>query len=954
MAISRPRTAALTLGLLLILAPAFASAQTNLGTFRGKVADEQGGVVPGATVTARQVQTNVTRNSVTDSNGQYFIPNLPAGSYELTVELAGFGTARQSELVLRVGLEATVNFVLKLAAVQESVTVSAQATLVETQHTVGLNIDTKQLDALPTFNRNFSDLAQLTPGVTSTGSGSMGFSASGQAQYQNNVFVDGGTNAMQFYGIQADTFPQDWIQEFEVMTNGFSAEFGNASGAVLNVITRSGTNEIHGRAYGFFQNASLNSPPYSGHYTNGAPEFLASTPLYDQYRVGGYTGGPLVKNKAFFFVGFEDLDNSATSTLSISDYWRARGVQSVIPTGYTIRPILLKADWNINDRNRLSVRHDRTNQTLQNCSGQLGVGCNNSPLWTLESRGIYSGPIWSAIGSLTSSFGNRAFNEARVYYGVNKVSIASNLAGKGGQVLLQDTANLGLYSEKTYPGAHFGTGSLGGLEGETNLYFIDNFSYVAGRHQLKIGGQVSRPKFFMDIDASQHGRWNFSTDRAFDINDPSSYPFMYTLTLGIATDIESNWNAAAYVQDTWKAREDLTLNLGVRWDADTSVTNGNQFVDGYNQRFVAAYGGAPPIQKIKASLHDVSPRMGLVWVPAADRRTTVRLSGGTFYDQNHYNYSDILLNQTLLNEGRYVFNANDNSLNPFFNPADPNGSRVVLRAFLASNFPNSPNLAAVGKLPQVANGLDPNFRSPYTLQITGGMTHQFASNIYVQADYVASRGKDQIIQQQTNLQLVNGLYVTNDPRYSQFTLYQNIGWTRYDALQTRVQHTGSRLRLGVSYTLAKTTSDVTANGPSGGLATNPFDLSIDVGPANNDRRHNVSLDGSYNLPLDIQASGLFHYGSPLPWSVTSVTVVRARPEPRNNRRGDDFKQTDIRLSKAFKLRGHLTATGFWEAFNVFNNDNFYNFQASLQSSAFGLPQSEFSKRAQQFGFRLDF
>ena len=432
-------------------------------------------------------------------------------------------------------------------------------------------------------------------------------------------------------------------------------------------------------------------------------------------------------------------------------------------------------------------------------------------------------------------------------------------------------------TRKTYPGAHFGTGSLGGLEGETNLYFINNSSSIAGRHQLKIGAQVSRPKFFMDIDASQHGRWNFSTDRAFDKSDPTSYPFMYTLTLGIATDIESHWNGAAYFQDTWRVRDDLTLNLGVRWDADTSVTNGNQFVDGYNQRIVSTYGGTAPIQKVNASLHDISPRVGLVWVPAANRRTTARLSGGSFYDQNHYNYSDILLNQTLLNRGRYVFNANDNSLNPFFNPADVTGSRDVLRAYLASNFPNSPNLGAVGALPQVANGLDPDFRSPYTVQLTGGVTQQFASTFYVQADYVASRGKDQIIQRQTNLQLVNGIAVTTDPRYSQFTLYQNIGWTKYDALQTRVQHTGSRQRLGVSYTLAKTTSNVTANGPSGGLTTNPFDLTVDVGPANNDRRHNLSIDGAYSLPFDIQASGIFRYGSALPWSVSSVTVsVRAR------------------------------------------------------------------------------
>src|SRR5258707_144275 len=144
--INRPRLATLTWLLLLLLAPASASAQTNLGTFRGKVADEQGGALPGASVTALQVQTNLTPTSVTDAIGQYFIPNLPAGSYELTVELSGFSPSRQAGLVVRVGQESTVDLVLKLAGVQESVTVSAQAALVETQHTIGLTIDTKQVD----------------------------------------------------------------------------------------------------------------------------------------------------------------------------------------------------------------------------------------------------------------------------------------------------------------------------------------------------------------------------------------------------------------------------------------------------------------------------------------------------------------------------------------------------------------------------------------------------------------------------------------------------------------------------------------------------------------------------------------------------------------------------------------------------------------------------------------
>ena len=946
---------ALSAALLLSAIPALA--QTIVSTLRGRVTDPQGAVVVGATVTARQIDTNLTRISHSDSLGQYLIANLPAGSYEVNVEQSGFNSEKQSNLVLRVGEESTVDLVLKVAGVQQSVTVTAEAAIVETQHTVGMNISTKQVDDLPTFNRSFSDLAQLSPGVNSTGSGSMGFSAAGQNQYQNNVFVDGGTNAMQFYGTMADTFPQDWIQEFQVMTNGFSAEFGHASGGVLNVITRSGGNAFHGRAYGFFQNASLNSPPYAGRFTNGQPLFLANTPPYRQYRVGGYLGGPVIKDKLFFFTGFENLDNSATGTLAVSQYWINQGVQSVIPEGYTLRPVLVKGDWNISDNNRLSIRHDRTNQELHNCSGQIGQGCDNQPLWTLESRGIYTGPIWSVVAALTSSFGNRAFNEARMYYGVNKVSIFSNLAGDklGGAALLADTAHLGLYSEKTYPGAHFGSGSLGGLEGETNLYFTDNFSYIIGRHQLKFGGELSRPKMFMDIDASQHGRWNFSVDRVFNINDPSSYPFQYLITLGIPQDIEAHWNGAAYVQDTWKVRDNLTLNLGVRWEMDNTVTTGNQFVDGYNQRIISGYGGGPVVSKINPALHDISPRLGMVWLPTADHRTTVRISGGIFYDQNHFNYADILLNQTLLNRGRYLFNANNSSQNPFYDSTDPTGSAAKLRAYLASNFPNTPDLSKIGLLQQSANGIDRNFRTPYSMQLAVGGTHQFASNLYVQADYVTSHGRDMVINRQTNLQLVNGNFVTNDPRFSQITFYQNIGWTQYNAMQTRMQYNhGSRLQLGLSYTLARTTSNTLANGIGGGLATNPYNLSIDDGPSDQDRRHNLTFNGLYTLPHGIQLSGLFRYGSELPWTVTSVTFIYTRVEPRNSRRGHDYRDADVRLSKVFRIRERFTATVFWEVFNLFNYDNFYNYQGSLQSSSFGNPQSEFPKRAQQGGFRFEF
>jgi hypothetical protein len=942
----------LVMSMFIITASGFA--QTSLATLRGRAIDQQGGVLPGATVTVRHVETNTTRTSVTEATGQYFLPSLPAGTYELTVELSGFATAKRSNVVLRVGQEAEIDIVLGVGTIQETVTVSGQAALVETQHVVGAFIDAARVENLPTVNRNFADLAQLAPGVSSTGGSSMGFSAAGQHQYQNNVFVDGATNAMQFYGTQAESFPQDWIQEFQVMTNGFSAEFGNASGAVLNVITRSGTNTVQGRAYGFFQNGRFNTPPYSGHFTNDVPVFLDTTPPYNQRRIGGYLGGPIVANKLFYFAGVESLDNSATTSLSISDYWRAQGVASIIPTSNTRRPFIVKTDWNISPNNRLSLRHDRTIQQDTNCSGQGGDGCNSSPNWALEKRATFDGPLWSALANWTSTISNRAFNEARLHYGVNKLIITSNIAGKYGDALISDIAHRGLYSEKIYPGAAFGSSVTGGLEGETNLYFSDSFTLVKGQHQFKIGGQLAQVTMYMDIDGSQKARWGFISDRVFNINDPASYPTTLSLAIGTAKDIEGHLNGGLFVQDTWQVRNNLTLNLGLRYDVDNSIVTGNQFVDAYNQRFVTAFGGPPPLTQVQRDLNNVAPRLGLVWLPTSDRRTTIRGSGGIFYDQSHFNYNDVYINQTLLAIRRYSFNSNDSTTNPFFNAADPAGSATKLRAFLAQNFPDWPDFSQLGSGGQFISRMAPDFRIPYTIQVTGGLTHELRSNVYIQADYVHSTGKDAVLSRNVNVQLVGGRFVTIDPRFGGFTEFENRGWIDYDALQTRAEYRGSKLRLGGSYTLSKTFSNTLATGVGGGAATNPLDLSIDEGPANEDRRHNLVFDGSYVLPLDFQVAAIWRYSSPLPFSVTSSTVVFARPEPRGSRRGDDYKSLNLRLSKMFKLGGRITATGFWEAFNVMNTDNFTSYQGSLQSTQFGQPQVEFPRRQQQFGFKLDF
>ena len=243
-----------------------ARAQTSFGALSGKVTDEQGGFLPGATIVVRQVDTNTTRSGVTDPRGQYSLPNLPAGRYTLTAELQGFAPAKR-EFVLRVGQEASLDITLTISAVAETVLVSGLSELVETQATVGSLIDRQAIDNLPTLNRDFAELAKLAPGVTSTGQSSMGFSASGQRQFQNNVFVDGATNAMQFYGTQAESYPQDWVQEFQVMTSMYDAEFGRASGAIVNAVTKTGTNDFKGVLFGSFARNRLTARDFlAGHH----------------------------------------------------------------------------------------------------------------------------------------------------------------------------------------------------------------------------------------------------------------------------------------------------------------------------------------------------------------------------------------------------------------------------------------------------------------------------------------------------------------------------------------------------------------------------------------------------------------------------------------------------------------------------------------------------------------
>jgi outer membrane receptor protein involved in Fe transport len=946
-------------------------AQTTLATLRGTVLDEQGGALPGATVTVRQVDTNTVQIGVTGPQGQYFLPNLRPGRYELTSEVQGFASTRQ-ELELRVGQDLTVNLTMKLSGVAEAVEVVGQSIAVETQSTLATVVSNKQIDDLPTIARNFSALATLAPGTTpsnATGTGQgTGVSMSGQRPFTNGIVVDGASNQMQFYGRQANDFPQDWIQEFQVLTNGFTAEFGQAAGGVLNVMTRSGSNTIHGRMYGFFRDAAFDSPPFAGQFdANQNPVFLSETPPFDQQRFGGFVGGPLLKNKVFYFGGIERVRLNASEVLGISNYWRQFVNDTIIPTGQRSTVGLVKVDLNVDTNNRGYIRYTNTRKRDFNVPGTSPGSLG--PLNTLESRQTFGGPLWNVLGNWTTTLSNRAFNEARATYGINKPWILSNLAGETGGAALLEAAGYNLttgnpsgkFASISYPGATFGATSFTGLEGEGNLFLVDNFSMIVGNHQFKVGAQITRSRMFMDVEASHKGRWSFTQDRMFDINDPSTYPSSFSGNIGTGVAYPVAWNPSFYAQDTWQPTNNLTFNLGFRYDLDNTPTTVNPYVDPYTERIVARLGGAPPLQKSVADKNNFAPRVGVVWVPTADRKMTVRGSFGLYYDQNHWNFTDIYLNETLLALRRITLNANTQANNPFWTPANTAIGIAQMRAFLATNYPGYPDLSGLPYPQETILGVAPDYKIPYATTTAVGMTREVGDWLSLRADYVYTRTHDPSIGPDTNWNRnAAGMYSRADPRYGNITLVTNGGFIEYNGLVTRAELRASgNARAGLSYTLSKSTSNMSTGLSTGGV-TNPFDLDEDLGPDDNDRRHNLVIDGSYLVPrIDLQASGIISYRSALPYSVSTSFQLDPdpfsdRPEPRNSRRGDREKNFDLRVSKIFRFGARYSATAFWEMFNVFNTDNFLRYQGSLQSSAFGLPLTEAPKRRQQLGFRVDF
>jgi hypothetical protein len=875
---------------------------------QGRVRDESGAAVPRATVHVASQATGLLRETSADPEGRYLIFDLPSGEYEVRADFAGFSPDIRPAVRLHVGTTVTLDLMVRVQTLSESVSVRAAEALPETStHTLARTIRTEELDTLPVIDRNFNHLATLVPGVTNTGVYG-GVDIDGSRDFQNAYLVDGLSAERQNIGNQRVPYAQDWIDEFQVLTSGANAEFGGAAGGVINAVTRSGSNRLSGRAYGFFRDDALDAMP---------PLVTRKPPLSEQ-RLGVMTGGPIVKDRAFYFGGLERL-NSSSSSVVTSSFPAANGI---VPSTSDQTLFLVKTDLGLTNVQRLRGRY--ISQRLRGTNQSVGGTSTEEHGQSLATDGNDVAAGWSWVSSHDS------VTELRGGWSRSTPTSGCNYAA---------THPSGWF-ELSYPGAQFGCPVNFGRIGEDQAQIVGNFTWARGPHNVKIGGQWSGTTSSGDFRNVRDGRYSFATDVPFSLDNPASYPLAFVIIEGpTAWDVPSG-AAGLFLQDAWRVADDVTVDLGIRYDVDGALTALNDTLRGT---------GRPPID---GDLNNVAPRAGVAWTPFEDRRTLVRGAAGLYYDQNHNNVASVLLLNNILVDRVVSINANSPLLNPLW--PDIAGARQLLAGAVAQG--QIPDLSGLGPLPVATNDIDRGLQVPATVQGSVGLVRQVAARVTASADVVFARGFDEYVIRNVNLD-PNTLRPI-DPAHSVISSFGNGGWSRYRALQLQLTADGASYHVRASETLASTRSNTNAT-LSSGVATNPFDYREDEGPADNDVRNAVSANGWVRLPWGLEASGIFSYRSALPFSATTTKrrpdgkPFGYRPEPRNSRRGDSDVSLDLRLVERIGLGGGRSASLVAEAFNVTNASNYTQYIGDIASTLFGHPTLAGPPRRVELGFRFD-
>lgn len=915
------------------LREAFAQQNITSATLSGRVTDANEAAIGGARVTVTNTGKNLVWTTQTGADGRFRFSFLPAGTYRLKVEQAGFASLEES-LSLNLGQTVDVPLRLTLAAIVGSVNITSDVPLVEAARTqVSETIQPREIDSLPLNGRNYLDLALLAPGVSRTNTGSnqrfaetsavpgTGISIAGQRNLNNSFIIDGLSANDDAAGLAGTFYSQEVIREFQVVTSGGIAEFGRASGGVVNIVTQSGDNGFRGRAYGFLRNQRLDARH---------PLASKKDPL-TQGQYGASFGGPLRRDSTFFFTNFEQTRRNDVSIITLAPadaavineqlnrtgYAGSRVVSGEVPGGYDVTNLFARLDHRLNGSNLLTARYSLYDISSINSRtvGGLNDVSRGTNLETLDQ---------TLAASLVTTLSPGSMNETRIQLTRSRLRAPVN-DEIGPAVNIQGAAS-------------FGTATFSPLARATDLLeLVDNVTASRGRHSLKGGVDFLYNRVDILFPGALQGVYTFSSLPNF----LAGRYVTFQQAFGAPHQFQSNPNLGLFLQDEWRPLDSLTLNAGLRYDV--------QWLP----------------QPVETDTNNLAPRIGIAYAPG-DRKTVFRASFGIYFD-------------------RIPLRAISNALQ-----RDGIKYRVAVLSFGQAGAPAFPN--ALPEFPPnlltSITTMDPEIENSYSRQASLQIERELGAATSVSVSYLHLRGLNIIMSRNVNVPTLSAaeaarLGIPNlgrpDPRYANISRFESSGSSYYDGLTVSLNRRAARWSsVRFSYTYSKAIDD--AGNFFFSTPQNNFDIRDDRGLSDNDQRHRLTLSGTLEAPAGssdavgfrrlmrgLRLSYIFSYSSRLPFNIqtgtdrNSDTTVNDRPAGvgRNTGRGFDFASLDLRLSRSFLFNERFQLEAIVEAFNVLNRANlqlpnniFGAGETALPS--FGQPTAAGDPRQIQLGLRLSF
>jgi carboxypeptidase family protein len=942
---------------LALTAPAIAQSQAANGAIEGTITDTSGGVLPGVTMTITNVETGAGRSVVTNEKGLYRAPLLPLGTYRVVAELPGFKKFEQTGVKLSVGETAVVNATLSVGAVNETISVSATdvPALDVARIDIGHTMTDLEVHNLPLVARNPYNFALVQPGVTGYENVEFGVPrlAANGAAMRINYQIDGNTNTEKDRaGLRLLPMSEVMIQEVKVVTTGFAPEFGQTMGMVYNAVTPSGTNTFKGEGSYLFRRKPFSAFPFyfgCGSTTPAAscPPITAGSSAKPDTRVDTGTadlGGPIVKNRLFFYGGWEQTrrDLSSTSPITVDaaivQQLGLKPQPAFAPNVQTAKFAIGKADYQIDSSNRLTARWIRFHNDAPYNTGTGGGA-------TLERQTNFLDAMDSTAGQLVTSLGSTMLNELRFQYAHrHQGSVANADSGTGPAVTIASPA-------VAFGGPWSGTGQgNAGFDFKQNItQAIDNFTYIRAAHSYKFG--VDWQHIYDERSNAPQFSYTFPTIAAYLAAKGGAAPFGYSTMSQIGGNLSFNMTTnvvSAFVQDDWQVASSVKVLYGVRYDL---------------YLYPSGIGDAPlaPSRSFGTDRNNIGPRAGVAW--SIDGQTVLRASTGVMYDQPILGGYEQAISLSAAPSRALPFS--------FSGAAAPTGATPGAPAF--------PGGVAAGPTvtPNALWTVDPAFRVAHTWQSNAQLERAFGRDLTASIGVMYATGHELPVVTDVNLinpvgALADGRPVFSaaanaatrlDPRFNHVNEVQSIGESTFKSVTLGVSKRFAQgLSFNVQYSLGKGTDNtplltqLTVQSEAG--RSDPSNLNRDLGPNPLDVRHSVngsvvytSTNASPNPAVRAFLNGneigvLIQLNSGLPVNIAANRDLNGDGIGNNDRplfvgRNSLYlparKNVDVRYTRWIPIAGSARGEIIVELKNAFNTLQMQNITTTVAVDAAGNP-----------------